>query len=430
MDTNQRRDFIKKLGLFAGAAAVTSINTEAWSNINSHSSSFSNLDSAELAGNEDFWYQVQKAYRQSPHFINLEAGYFSPQALEVMEGQLENISMINEQPSYYMRTRQWEDRKAIKEMVAEFGGVSSEEIVVTRNTTESLNTIILGYPWEKGDEAIINVQDYPNMLEAFYMAAKRYGVVNKYVDLPLHPKSDEEIVNIYEKAITSKTRVILVTHMINISGQILPVKKICDMAHSHGVEVIVDGAHTFAQLDFKIPDLGGDYYGASLHKWLCCPLGLGLMYIKKDKIKKIWPLFGDTVAPEDSIDKFERTGTLPLSSNRTIANALKFHNSIGSERKQDRLYYLKNYWTEKVKDIDGVTLNTPYSKERSCAISNIALEGYTPNELADALMNNYRIFTVAINNEAVKGVRVTPHLYTTIDELDLMVKAIGELAKA
>jgi selenocysteine lyase/cysteine desulfurase len=314
-------------------------------------------------------------------------------------------------------------------MVASFGGVSPEEIVITRNTTESLNTIILGYPWEKGDEAIINVQDYPNMLEAFYMASKRYGMVNKYVDLPLHPKNDEEIVNIYESAITSKTRVILITHMINISGQILPVKKICDMAHSHGVEVIVDGAHTFAHLDFKIPDLGGDYYGASLHKWLCCPLGLGLMYIKKDKISKIWPLMGDTTASVESIDKFERTGTLPLSSHRTIANALKFHNSIGSSRKQERLHYLKDYWTSRVKDIPGVTLNTPLTKDRSCAIANIALEGYKPNELSKALMEKYRIFTVAINNEVVKGVRVTPHLYTTINDLDLMVKAIGELAR-
>lgn len=416
-----RRGFLKKMSLLAGASLTTTFNSEAWSLINKKQRSFENED--------DFWFQIQKSYKQSPHFINLEAGYFSPQATEVMEGQIENIEMINETPSYYMRTRQWEDRARIREMIAEFGGVSDEEVVITRNTTESLNTIILGYPWEKGDEAVMNVQDYPNMLEAFAMAEKRYGMVRKFIDMPVHPTSDEEVVSIYEKAITKKTKVILVTHLINISGQILPVRKIADMAHSHGVEVIVDGAHTFAQLDFKIPDLNADYYGASLHKWLCCPLGLGVLYIKKDHINKIWPLFGDTSQDVASIDKFERTGTLPLSSHRTIANAIKFHNSIGSERKEQRLRYLKDYWVNQVKDIPGVTFNTPLEKERSCAISNIAMEGYEPDDLAKALMDEYRIFTVAINNEVIKGVRVTPHLYTTLDDLDTMVRAIKELSE-
>ncbi len=388
------------------------------------------LPAVEVARDEDFWYQVQNAYNQSPHFINLEAGYFSPQPNVVMEAQLRNIEMINAQPSFYMRRRQQEERQEIRELVASFGGTSPEEMTITRNTTESLNVIILGYPWQPGDEAIITEQDYPNMLEAFAQAQKRYKIKLTEIAIPLHPTSDEEIVAAYENAITPQTKVILCTHMINLTGQILPVRKICDMAHARGVEVIVDGAHTFAHLVFKIPDLHGDYYAASLHKWLCCPLGLGVLYVKKDKINKIWPLFGDTSAPTDSIRKFERTGTQPVGTILTVANALKFHKAIGSERKEERLRYLKNYWCEKVKDIPGVTLNVPLEHGRSCAIGNVAVDGITPDELAAFFYDKYRIFTVAINNKAVKGVRVTPHLYTTLENLDLLVDAIRDAAHA
>ena len=429
---SSRRTFLKRVGTVGSTAALTTIFIPQGFSafVDKKPSLDVSKDLDGTASDEDFWYHVQKAFLQSPHFINLEAGYFSPQPQEVMEAQLKNIEMINEQPSYYMRRRQHEERLQIKRMIAEQAGVSADEIVITRNTTESLNTVILGYPWEEGDEAIVNGQDYPNMLQAFWQAEKRYGIKTKDIVLPLHPDSDEEIVRLYEEAITSRTKVILCTHMINITGQIQPVSKICDMAHSHGVEVIVDGAHTFAHLDFKIPELHCDYYGASLHKWLCCPLGLGLLYIKEDRISKLWPLFGDITAPEGSITKFERVGTRPVSANITIASALKFHNAIGSKRKEERLRYLKDYWCNQVKDISGVRLNVPLEAGRSCAIANVAVEGVTPDELARTFYDNYRIFTVAINNPQTPGVRVTPHLYTRIEELDLLADAIKEAAAA
>ena len=428
---HSRRDFLKKLGLASGAVAVTTAFTpQVLAATRILSKKAEGLPAGEVARDEDFWYQVQSAYSQSPHFINLEAGYFSPQPNVVMEAQLRNIEMINEQPSFYMRRRQQKERQEIREMVAAFGETSPDEITITRNTTESLNVIILGYPWQPGDEAIITEQDYPNMREAFAQAEKRYKIKLAEIAIPLHPKSDAEIVAAYENAITPRTKVILCTHMINLTGQILPVRQICDMAHARKVEVIIDGAHTFAHLDFKIPDLHGDYYAASLHKWLCCPLGLGVLYVKKDKIEKIWPLFGDTTAPTDSITKFERTGTQPVGTILTVANALNFHNAIGSKRKEERLRYLKNYWCEKVKDIPGVTLNVPLEHDRSCAIGNVAVEGITPDELEAFFYDKYRIFTVAINNKAVKGVRVTPHLYTTLENLDLLVDAIKVAAHA
>ncbi len=267
------------------------------------------------------------------------------------------------------------------------------------------------------------------MLAAFKQQAKRYGVVNKIISLPLHPKNKQEIVGAFEDAITHRTKVILVTHIINLTGQILPVREICDMAHTHSVEVIVDAAHSFAHVDFKIPDLHCDYLGTSLHKWLCAPLGTGLMYIKKENIRKVWPLFGDTDFSEEDIRKFEHIGTHPCSSVITIEDALRFHNSIGSKRKEERLRYLKNYWVNKVATQPKVTLNTPMPDEQSCAIANINIVGKSPTEIANYLFDKHKIFTVAIDTEAVKGVRVTPHLYTTLQDLDLLVDAIRELCE-
>lgn len=428
MAKQDRRDFIKQMGgLSTGLLALSGVDATWLADMEKASLHIEKLSPAEAARYEPFWLQIQQAFRQSPHFINLENGYFSPQPLDVLEAQMENIRMINETPSFYMRRRQDEEKQGVKRQLAQFAGCSPEEIVITRNTTESLDTIIAGLDFEAGDEAILCDQDYGSMQQAFQQRAKRHGLVLKWVDVPLHPKTDSEIVELYEKAITNKTKVMLITQLINISGQILPVRKICDMAHTHGVEVIVDGAHAFAQLDFKIPDLHCDYFGASLHKWLCCPLGAGIMYVKKDKISKVWPLFADVDIPADDIRKFEHIGTHPVSTNLTISSAIRFHQLIGTERKQARLHYLKEYWTSAVKDLDPVILNTPLTPDRSCAIANIAVEGMTPNELATYFYDKHRIFTVAINRESVKGVRVTPHLYTRISDLDAFIAAIKEL---
>lgn len=429
MAQQDRRDFIKKMGGFSTGLLALSGLDETWlAALGEIRREVEQMSPYEAARYEPFWLQIQQAFRQSPHFINLENGYFSPQPVEVMQAQMENIRMINEIPSFYMRRRQAEEKKGVKRQLAQLAGCSPEEIVITRNTTESLDTIIAGLDFEAGDEAILCDQDYGSMQEAFQQRVKRHGLVLKWVDVPVHPKSDSEIVERYEKAITPKTKVMLVTQLINISGQILPVRKICDMAHTHGVEVIVDGAHAFAQLNFKIPDLNCDYFGASLHKWLCCPLGAGIMYVKEDKISKVWPLFGDVAFPKDDIRKFEHIGTHPVSTHLTISSAIRFHQLIGPERKQARLHYLKEYWTTAVKDLERVILNTPLSSDRSAAIANIAVEGMTPNELSTYFYDKHRIFTVAINRKSVKGVRVTPHLYTRMADLDTFIEAIREVA--
>lgn len=424
-----RRHFLKKAAAFSAAGlAFPYLQADTIDQIEIAAKARSDVDPKTVARDEEFWRPIQAAFDPSPHFINLENGYFSPQPKTTLEALTDNQQMVNRITSLYMRRHMTEEHTALKRLLADFAGCSPEELVITRNTTESLDTIIHGLDLKKGDEVITTHQDYGSMLEAFDQQSRRTGIVPKRISLPLHPKNDEEVVGLFEEAITPKTKLILVTHLINLSGQVLPAKKICDMAHARGVEVMVDAAHSFAHLDFKISDLGCDYLGASLHKWLSAPLGTGIMYIKQEKIEKIWPLFGDKGKAKDDIRKFEHIGTSPPANYLTIANAIRFHEAIGSKRKEERLRYLKNYWAERAAKIDGVTINTPWPDHQCGALGNISIEGLTPNETSRRFYDDYRIFTVAINSHEVNGVRVTPHLYTRIAELDKFVEAIGEIA--
>lgn len=387
------------------------------------------IPSAELVANEDFWAQIRAAYPVTKDFIQLENGYYSLAAQEVLDSYQQHIQRINAVSSYYMRTRQFDDKLESRRQLAELLGASTDEVIITRNTTESLDTIIAGIDWKPGDEAIMAEQDYGAMLDMFKLQARRHGLVNRVVSVPNHPASDDELVSLYEKAITPKTRLLMVCHLINITGQIMPVRKIVEMAHRHNVEVLVDGAHAFAHLDFKIADLGGcDYYGTSLHKWLGTPLGAGLLYVREDKIKPIWQLFGDMGYADDDIRKLNHTGTHPVATDLAIQDAIRFHQRIGIARKQDRLRYLQRYWTSKVRSNPSIILNTPEDSSRSCAIANVGIKGKKPGDLARLLFEKYRIFTVAIDGANVHGVRVTPHLYTTTQELDAFVRALQEIA--
>jgi selenocysteine lyase/cysteine desulfurase len=258
-------------------------------------------------------------------------------------------------------------------------------------------------------------------------------MVNTVVSLPVDPRSDDEIVQLYANAITPRTRLLMVCHMINITGQILPVRKIADMAHARGVDVMVDGAHAFAHVAFKIPDTGADYYGTSLHKWLGCPLGTGLLYVRRDKIAKLWPIYGDSRTPgDDGIMKLNHTGTHPAHTDLAIQNAIEFHQAIGSARQEARLRYLQNYWTTKVRGLKNVVLYTPTDPARSCAIATVGVEHVKPADLARTLLDKYRIWTTGIDNDSagVHGVRVTPHVFIMPRELDVLVKAIGEIARS
>ncbi len=288
--------------------------------------------------------------------------------------------------------------------------------------------IIGGYPWKAGDEAIFAIQDYGAMQDMFEQVSRRYGVVLKKLSLPLHPANDEEIVNLYASAITSKTKLLMVCHMVNVTGQILPIQKICDMAHARGVEVMVDGAHAVAQIEFNLPDLHCDYYGASLHKWLAVPLGVGMLYVKPEHVSKIWPVFAENEAAAKGIERLNHLGTNPVHLHLAIKDAVSFYRQLGPARKEARLRYLQQYWTLQVRNIPGINVNTPADPKRHGAIANVGLNRIKPAELAKRLLNEYKIYTVAIDSNDVHGCRITPNVFTSTQDLDQLVRALKELA--
>lgn len=380
-----------------------------------------------LAREDDFWLGLRSGYRLKPDYINLENGYYCFVPTETLEKYIEHILEVNYQGSYYMRTVQTENKKKVIARLADVAGCLPEEMALTRNTTESLDTVINGITWRPGDEAVMAEQDYGSIVNMFKLMEKRYGIVNRILSVPNHPASDDEIVSLYRDAITPKTRLLLVSHMVNITGQILPIKKICDMAHARQVEVLVDGAHTFGHLQFKIPDLGCDYYGASLHKWLSVPLGSGILYVRQGKAPGLWSLMADWQMKDD-ITHLAHTGTHPVATDLTVLDAIEFYQKIGPERKEARLRYLQNYWTSRVQKIKGVVLNTPTDPARACGIANVGIAGMKPGDMAKTLLEKYKIWTVAIDGQGVHGCRITPNVYTTTQELDTFVRALTEMA--
>ena len=388
------------------------------------------LPATILAKDEDFWTGIRNQYLLKPDYINLENGYYNFLPQPILNKFIEHIKEVNYQGSYYMRTVQFENKKNIAARLAGIAGCLPEELVITRNTTESLDLVIGGFDWKAGDEAIMAVQDYGAMLDMFDQIHNRYGVVNIKLSVPNHPKNDEEIVNLYASAVTPKTKVIFVSHMINITGQVLPIRKICDMAHTKGVQVIVDGAHAFAHVKFRIDELDCDYYAAALHKWLSTPLGAGLLYVKKNNVKNLWPLLADGEKDINKINRLNHIGTHPVHTDLTINDCMDYYEMIGAERKQARMYFLQNYWTSKVRNLPNIIINTPAEANRSCGIANVGIEGILPADLAKRLMTEHKIFTVAIDYANVRGCRITPNLYTTTQELDSFVLALKTLAKA
>ena len=382
-------------------------------------------DEAALA--DELWDEIRQQYNLNPDFLNLESGYCNTLSNMVLESLLSQARVNNMAITRYMRTQMEMDRSRTKERLATLMGVDPNLIAITRNTTESLNILISGIDLKKDDEIILSRQDYGSMVEAFEQKARRTGTVNKFVKIPLLPKDKKEIIAVYEKAITPKTKVMLVTHMINITGQIMPVKELCALGRKHGIEVFVDGAHAFAHIDFSLQELDCDYYATSLHKWLGAPLGNGLLFVKPEKIERIWPLMGDTAKGSNDIRKFEHLGTMMPAVWQGINMAIDQHMRISGKVKESRLRYLKNYWVEKCKTIPGFTLLTPTGDTQSCGIATFTLEGRQADAIARTLMEK-EVFTVAINNEEVKGVRVTPNVFTSTDDLDRLVKALTETA--
>lgn len=383
---------------------------------------------SELASNEDFWSWVRHHYAASSNLINLNNGGVSPHPKVVQDAVQRFTELSNEAPSYYMWRVFEKGRETIREKLAEMAGVSPEEIAINRNTTEALDTVIFGLDLQKGDEFVTSNFIYPNMDQAWRQRELRDGLVRKVAKISIPSTDIDEIVKAYTDQFSPKTKVVLIEHVVNWTGQVLPVAAIAKEANKRGILVIIDGAHSFAHLNFKIPDLHCDYFGTSLHKWLCAPFGTGMLWMKKAHIAKHWAIFPGPEPQSDDIRKFETQGTRDVPAELAIGQAIDFHNSIGIERKFERLHYLKQYWVSRTKAINGIKFWCPEDATFSGALTTFSLEGKTGAEIHDHLWKEARIHTTPIVHEGIDGVRITPHVYTALTDLNRLVDAIKAMA--
>lgn len=389
-------------------------------------STVQDLSPLEAAKDEDYWREISKAFAISRGNLNLNSGWTSPSPRMVSEAY---IRYKHQEAS--TSSTMWQmlepHAETVRAGLAGLFGCDRDEIAVTRNASESLQILLFGLDIRPGDEVISTSQDYPRMLTALRQREMREGPRLKLVKIPLAPSSTDEIVSAIEAAITPQTRLILISHMINITGQIMPLKDICDMARSRGIETVVDGAHSFAQLDFKRDDLQFDYFGSSLHKWLYTPKGAGLLYVKKACIKNVWPLMASDDSLKSDIRKFEEIGTHSSAIRLTIGEALLFHEAVGPKRKEERLRYLSTYWMNRLKQSPGISFNNSLDPKQYCAIGNFSIEGGDVVKITKYLLTTHKIITTPIVHNEFSGIRITPNIFTTLSELDRFCQVIENM---
>ena len=378
----------------------------------------------EVASDEMFWAEVQRAFTVDRTLVNLNNGGVSPSPAFVQDAMKKHLDLSNKAPTYYMWQIQEPMREGVRKRMAREWGVDPGEIAFVRNASEGLQTLQFGMDLRRGDEVLTTTQAYPRMITTFRQRERREGVVLKQIEVPVPAEDPAEVVRLFEEAITDRTRMILICHTINLTGQIFPVRELSDLGRRRGVPVIVDGAHGLAHFDFKLSDLGCDYYATSLHKWLFAPHGTGLLYVKKDKIPGLWPLMAAPERMDDDIRKYEEIGTHPAANYLAIGEALTFHQGIGSQRKEARLRFLRDYWANALLEHDRFRLHTSQRPEFSCGIGNIQLEGVDSGVLNNWLWQEHKIITVAIKHAQFEGLRVTASVYSHLEELDRFVDAM------
>ena len=429
MDIN-RRAFLSSAGKGLGLMAVSSSAVALlFENIKAAGKAVDHLPPVEAAMDEDYWANIQQAFSVTRGIINLNNGGVSPSPRMVTEAFVRYTWQQEDATAYTMWQILEPQSETIRTGLAELFGCSPEEIAITRNASESLEILLMGMDFKTGDEILTTTQDYPRMLTTLKQRELREGLKLNLIKIPIAPKNTDDIAAAFERAITPKTRLILVSHQINLTGQINPVKKVCQMARDRGIETIVDGAHAFAQFDFKRDDLQCDYYGTSLHKWLYAPKGTGMLYVKRDKIPKVWALMASEDRNRGDIRKFEEIGTHSAAMRLAIGEAILFHNAIGGKRKEERLRYLSRYWMNNLKGIPKVGFNTSFDPLQSCAIANFKIDGVDPVALGGYLMSKHKIFTTPIVHEEFTGIRITPNVYTTLWELDRFCSVVTDVAK-
>ncbi len=416
-----RRNFL----LGANALAVTAALNKAYAGV---------LPDAS-ADDEAFWRQIREAYQADPAIINLNNGGVAPSPTVVLEEQINEVRYGNYSPSYRMWRELEPKVEEVRKKLAGMWAADPESIAITRNASESLINAQLGIDMKPGDEVLITTQDYPRMLTTWEQRRRRDGVVIKKVDFKVPVQDPKDLVKLYRDNITPRTKIIHVSQVVFMTGQIFPVAEICKLAREHNIMSIVDGAHAFAHVPFKFTDLDCDYYGSSLHKWLSAPVGTGFLYVRKDRIPQTWALMPASQSQDADIRKFEEIGTHPAAMHNGILQALDFHNNIGAERKFARLRYLKSRWADRLEKIPGVTVLAKADDPRlSGAFATVQFDGVDTGKLGGALLDKYKIFTVGISGPVVAGtktpqftgLRISPNVYTSPDEIDRFAQAVEE----
>jgi len=418
-----RRSF---LGLVGMASTLAAFRDDAAARVLAASRDVAGASPEAAARNESFWAEVQQAFTVNRSYVNLNNGGVCPSPRVVQEAMKRYLDLSNEAPVYTMWQLLEPQVESVRRGLAREFGCDPEELAITRNASESLEAVQLGLDLEPGDEILTTTHDYPRMLTTFRQRERRDGVVLKTIPFPVPPPSLDELYERFERAVTPRTKVILVCHITNLTGQVFPVKRICQMARARGIEVIVDGAHAFGHFPFTHADLDCDYYGTSLHKWLFAPHGTGFLYVRRAKIGKVWPLMAAEAKQDVDIRKFEEIGTHPAANHNAIAEALAFHQGIGSERKAARLRYLRDRFLLRLRQQPRVRVHTSLDPAMSCGIANLQVEGLDSAALAKHLFDRHRIIVVPIKHAEFEGLRVTPCVYSTTDEVDRFAEAVEQ----
>jgi selenocysteine lyase/cysteine desulfurase len=420
----QRRNFLQKLGV-----GMVGLHPDALARIQSAALRVEGRTPQEVARDEDYWFEIRRAFTVDPNEINLNSGSVSPAPRVVQEAVAHYQTITNMSPSLWVDEMLGPHRELVRTRLAELAGADAEEIAVTRNTSESLQIVQLGMDLRAGDEILLTTQDYPRMITTWRQRERRDGVVLKTFPVPSPPDDPMELVELYRQNITARTRVIHMSHVTFTAGQIFPVREICALAREHGIRTVVDGAHSFAHFPFRIHDLGCDFFGTSLHKWLTAPVGTGMLYVRRELIPELWALTPAPASMDADIRKFEQIGTFPLAIPNSIGEAITFHQSIGSERKAERLRFLRSRWMEQVADVRGVRFYTANDDRLSGALATMSIDGIGAADLTQRLQDRYSIHVRPrfVENEW-EGIRVTPNVFSTLEEVDTFAGAIREIA--
>jgi selenocysteine lyase/cysteine desulfurase len=425
----KRRAFLKMLAGTGCAVPFAGLRDGGLAHILNTVASLDPRTPEQDARDEDFWLEIQQAFDVDRSQINLNNGGVCPSPRVVNEALKQYIDTANKAPAVTMWRWQEPHIETVRIRLAKAFGCDKEEIAVTRNASEALGIALNGISLKPGDEVITTNQDYPRMINMLKQRVERDGIELKMFSVPTPPKSLDELYDAFERNVTPKTKLILICHVVNLTGQIFPVKKVCRMARERGIECVVDGAHAFAHFPFKHTDLDCDYYGTSLHKWLTAPIGTGFLYVRRKKIRDLWPLMAAPAELCDNIRKFEEIGTHPAANHNAISEALTFYEGIGAQRKAARLRYLRQLWVDKLKGLDNVEFHTNLLPEHSCGLCNVEIKGVDPGKLATYLYEKHSIIVTPIEHPEFRGIRVTPNVYTTPREIEIFAEQLVQIAK-